>query len=56
MHFEMFKFSLLYKLGEFKKATDEVSFDAKDFDAWFEEFLIFLDYTIEDSPNANSDT
>jgi hypothetical protein len=48
MNYEMFKFSLLLQLAEFKKSAAEENFTSKNFDDWAEEFIRFLGYTVTD--------
>jgi hypothetical protein len=48
MNFELFKFSLLTKLIEFKKEIEQEKFDSKNFDSWFERFIEFLGYDVKE--------
>jgi len=48
MNFDLFKFSLLVQLKEFRKASEEARFEPKNFDEWLEEFIRFSGYTVTD--------
>ena len=48
MNFDLFKFSLLVQLKEFRKASEEARFEPKNFDEWLEEFMRFSGYTVTD--------
>lgn len=57
MNFQLFKFCLLQKVDEFgKSSVSEGPPPDLDFDKWLEEFLIHLGYSIEDTPDANTNS
>lgn len=47
MNFSMFKFLLLASLQDLEDARNKET-THETFDQWFEEFIIFLGYTVED--------
>lgn len=52
MNAKLFKFSLMLKLDDFIKSNEGLDDMPTTFDGWFDYFLDYLGYTVEDNPDG----
>lgn len=54
MNKHLFKFSLLQNINDFMKDLPDDMKDFSTYDRWFEFFLTYLGYSVEDKPDVSS--